>query len=166
MISTIAVEDLIFLTLATAFLAVTGWAWRSTKPYELPQPLPHWFRYWFLTVQIGGLGLPLVVLGWAVWQGQAIVSIVLLSYLGLLGCQILSESLCLRQFRSTAFIMVPYLYIPYRFWQLYEGLNLVPTRDLDWVRWFLLFEMALWIGNYCLDLAQLPRLLHWDRSAN
>lgn len=162
-ISTIILEDLIFLALATAFLGVTSWAWRQTKPYELPQPLPNWFRVWFVTMQIGGIGLPLVVLGWAIWQGQAIISTVLLSYLGLLGLQILSESLSLRQFRSTVFVMVPYLYIPYRLWQLYEGMNLLKTPDPDWVRWVLLFEIVLWIGNYCLDLAQLPRLLHWDR---
>jgi hypothetical protein len=164
-IAKIVLEDLIFLVLATAFLGATNWAWRATRPYELPQPLPHWFRFWFLTLQIGGIGLPLVVLAWALWQGEAIVSTVLLSYLGMLAEQILSESLSLRQLRSTAFVMVPYLYIPYRLWQLDEGFNLLDGLELDWVRWVLLFEIVLWIGNYCLDLAQLPRLLHWDGAA-
>jgi hypothetical protein len=158
-------ENIVFLAIATAFLGVVGWAWRNTKLYDLPQPLPDWFKVWFLTMQIGGGLLPLMVLGWSLWQREMIVASVITSYLVMLGLQILSESLSLRQFRSTVFVMVPYLYIPYRLWQLYQGTVLIePVARLDWVRIFLQTEIILWALNYALDLSQLPRLFHWPRK--
>jgi hypothetical protein len=81
----------------------------------------------------------------------------------MLGVQILSESLSLRQFHSVVFVMVPYLYVPYRIWQLYEGFSLLnPASELIWVKNLLLVEIVLWALNYALDLAQLPRLLRWE----
>jgi hypothetical protein len=136
-------EDLLFLAIATAFLIGVGWAWRSTKPYDLPQPLPNWFKVWFLTVQIGGGLLPLMGLGWGIWRGYSNVVAVLVSYFVMLGLQILTESISLRQFRSVVFMMVPYLYLPYRIWQLYEGMLLREVNELIWIQGLLLAEMAL-----------------------
>jgi hypothetical protein len=133
-------------------------------PYELPKPLPSWFRVWFLSIQFLGIVPPLVaLLVWGVWQGNFDVVAIFAAYFLMLGLQILSESLLLRRFQSTVFVMVPYLYLPYRFWQLYEGLNLLnPDPALVWVRYILILEIVVWIVNYCLDLAQLPRLFHWN----
>ena len=156
-------ENALFIVTATSFFVVVGWAWRKTKPYDLPHPLPDWFKLWFLTVQIGGILLPLVALIWSLWQGYSNVAAVLASYFLLLGLQILSESVSLRRFHSTVSVMVPYLYLPYRVWQLYEGLmwlNLT-IGELVWIRNLLLLELFLWTANYALDLAQLPRLMHW-----
>lgn len=157
-------ENSVFLVIATLFCVVVGWAWRDTKPFELPQPLPGWFKIWFLTVQLGGGILPLVaMLWWGVWQGYNRVLIVLASYFVMLALQILSEIATLRWFPSVVWVMVPYLYLPYRIWQLYEGLMLLgPDPELMWVRYLLLGEIILWTGNYALDLSQLPRLFRWE----
>lgn len=155
-------KDLLFFAIATAFFVVVGWAWRSTKPYDLPQPLPDWFKIWFLTVQIGGGVLPLLGLGWGIWHGYSSVVAVLTSYFIILGLQILTESLSLRQFQSVVFVMVPYLYLPYRVWQLYEGMMLNAADELVWIQILLIAEIVLWTANYGLDLSQLPRLLRWD----
>lgn len=157
-------ENLVFVAIATLFFCLVGWAWTTAKPYTLPQPLPGWFRVWFLTIQIVGVGLPIAVLGWCFWQGYSQSAAVLLSYLLLLGLQILSESLALRQFHSTVFVMVPYVYLPYRVWQLFVGLGYVEA-ELGWLRSVLMGQIVLWIGNYLLDLSQLPRLLHWQSPA-
>lgn len=114
------------------------------------------------SVQIGGGLLPLIVLFWSLWQGQYQIAAVLISYFVVLGLQVLSETLSLRWFQSTAFVMVPYLYIPYRVWQLYRGSTLPAVAgDAPWVQTLLLAEIGLWGVNYGLDLAQLPRLFHW-----
>jgi hypothetical protein len=157
-------ENLLFLGFASSFLAIAGWAWRDAKPYSLPEPLPTWFKVWFGTVQIGGGIVPLLVLLlWGGWWGYTSVSVVLVPYLVMLGLQILSEYLTLRQFQSVVWVMVPYLYVPYRVWQLYEGLMLVsPESEPMGFETLLLVEIVLWIGNYLLDLAQLPRLLRWE----
>lgn len=59
--------------------------------------------------------------------------------------------------------MVPYLYLPYRFWQLYEGWKFLSAEtDLTWVRNLLIVQIVLWVVNYALDVTQLPRLLRWE----
>ena len=156
-------ENILFVVTATAFLGGVGWAWRTAKPYDLPQPLPGWFRIWFLTVQLGGGLLPLAAMVWSLWQGYFDVASLLASYFLLLGLQILSESLLLRRFHTSVFVMVPYLYLPYRIWQLYEGwMWLNPVDELAWAKALWLFEIVLWLANYALDLSQLPRLMHWE----
>ncbi|KJH71410.1 hypothetical protein [Aliterella atlantica] len=160
-------EDLLFLLTATLFLAIVGWAWRKAKPYQLPELLPSWFKIWFLSVQIGGGLIPFIVLLWVVWQGKDRAIVVLASYFVMLALQILSEIATLRWFHSVVWVMVPYLYLPYRIWQLYEGIFiLAPDTNLVWVQNLLLVEIVLWTLNYALDLSQLPRLLRWEVAAD
>ena len=157
-------ENILFLVAVTSFLVFVGLAWRQSKPYSLPQPLPTWFNIWFLSVQvIGGLLPLLAMLLWGVWWGYSSVLTVLVPYFVMLGLQILSEIVTLRQFQSVVWVMVPYLYVPYLVWQLEQGLTLLrPESELVWVRNLLLVEIILWILNYALALSQLPRLLRWE----
>jgi hypothetical protein len=115
-----------------------------------------------------GVLLPLLaMLVWGVWWGYSSVLTVLSWYFVMLGLQILSEILTLRQFHSVVWVMVPYLYLPYRIWQLYEGLTLLsPEPELIWIRNLLIIEIVLWTLNYALDLSQLPRLLRWEVQDN
>lgn len=161
-------ENLLFLIVATSFIVLVGWAWRHSKPFSLPEPLPGWFKIWFGTVQVVGGLLPLLVmLLWGVWWGHDRVLTVFVSYFLMLGLQILSESVSLRKFHSLVFVMVPYLYLPYRIWQLYESWILLGSqRELIWVRNLLLVEIVLWTVTYVLDVSQLPRLLRWEVQAN
>lgn len=158
-------ENVLFLTTATAFFGLVSWAWRNTKPNELLNPVPDWFKVWFLTVQIGGVLLPLVALIWSIWQGKFGIVTLLVSYFLLLRLQLLSESLSLRQFRSVIVVMVPYLYLPYRIWQLSQGLTLLNwTNEFIWVQCLLIAKIALWILNYALDLSQFHRLMYWKMN--
>ncbi len=160
----IFLETLLFLGVATAFLMLVGWAWRQAKPYELPQPLPSWFKIWFLTVQLLGGVLPLtVMLLWGVWWSYDPVLSVFVPYFVVLGAQILTESTTLRWFHSIVWLMIPYLYVPYRIWQLYQGwLLLHPNSELLWVQNLLLIEILVWTLSYGLVLSQLPRLFRWE----
>jgi hypothetical protein len=159
-------ENLIFICLATLFLFVAGWAWKDLKPYDLPQPLPDWFQYWFGSIQILGGLLPfLALIWWGFWRAYPSAIAVLVPYLVVLNIQIISEILALRHFRSVVWVMVPYLYIPYRLWQLYESLYVLePHPELIWVRYLLILNLGIWLLNYLLDLAQLPRLFRWEES--
>jgi hypothetical protein len=158
------IENLLFFAITTSFFVIVGWAWRHAKPYSLPEPLPGWFSIWFGTVQVVGGLIPLIVMFvWGVWWSYSSVLTVLVPYFVMLGLQILSESVTLRQLHTVVWVMVPYLYVPYRVWQLYEGLSLLsPENELIWVRNLLLVNIVLWTLNYALDLAQLPRLLRWE----
>ncbi|MEC4986736.1 MAG: hypothetical protein SAJ37_21110 [Oscillatoria sp. PMC 1068.18] len=162
------IENAIFFLIATSFLTITGWMWRNSEPYSLPETLPSWFKIWFGTVQILGGVLPIVALiFWGFWWGYSSTFTVLIPYLVMLLLQILSEIISLRQFHSVVWVMVPYLYVPYRVWQLYEGLTILPPEnELIWIRYLLFVNIVVWIGNYCLDLAQLPFLLRWKNWDN
>ena len=157
-------ENLLFFLFATSFLVVVGWAWRDAKPFNLPEPLPGWFKIWFGTVQLlGGLLPLLVMLLWGGLWGYTSVLTVLGWYFVMLGLQILSEVLTLRKFHNVVWVMVPYLYLPYRLWQLYEGLTILGSAsELLWIRYLLVIEIVIWTGNYALDLSQLPRLFRWE----
>ena len=139
------IENATFFLLSTTFLLGAGWRWRNTRPYELPKPLPTWFQVWFGVVQFWGSVPPLIAMICSFWQGIPSLKEVLLAYFVLLALQVVIEVLTLRQFQSIAWIMVPYLYVPYRLWQLWEG---------------------LWGSNYLLDLSQLPRLLQWPEATD
>ena len=160
------VENSVFFLISLVFLIWTGWAWREVKPFELPKPLPDWFKYWFGSVQFFGLVPPIVVLGWSLWQGYYTTLVVLLAYFVMLVLQVVAEIVSLRQFRSVVWVMVPYLYVPYRLWQLYEGLTLVQSEsDLGWIPILFIGEIFIWGVNYLLDLAQLPKLFRWSGTS-
>ncbi|MBD1939204.1 hypothetical protein [Microcoleus sp. FACHB-68] len=160
----ILLENLLFLVISTSFLGFVGFLWRESKPFSLPQTLPAWFSAWLAVVLVVGLALPLVVMIlWGVWWGNRSVLQALIPYFVMLGLQILSERVTLKQFHSCVWVLIPCLYLPYRFWQLYIGLTLVSfdTR-LIWVQRLLAVEIVLWIFNYGVHLSQIPRLLRWE----
>lgn len=156
------IENAVFFVIATGFLSIAGWSWRNVQPFELPDPLPGWFKYWFVSVQVLGILPPGIALIWGILHNEPILYVVFAAYFSMLALQILTESLTLRQWHSVIWVMVPYLYVPYRLWQLYEGFALTTlTTDFVWVQLLLLAEIVIWGINYLLDLAQLPRLLRW-----
>lgn len=160
----ILLENLLFLVISTSFLAFVGFLWRKSKPFSLPQPLPAWFSTWLAVVLVVGLALPFVVMiVWGVWWGNRSVLQALMPYFVMLALQILSERVTLKQFQSCVWVLVPCLYLPYRFWQLYSGLTLVRfEHELIWVQRLLVVEIILWIFNYGVHLSQIPRLLRWE----
>ncbi|WP_445633894.1 Lycopene cyclase domain-containing protein [Nostoc sp. DSM 114161] len=157
-------ENLIFFVIATLFIVVVNWGWKNTKTYTLPLPFPSWYKIWFGSVQVFGILLPLVVmLLWGVWWSDRTVLTVLGWYFIVLGLQIISERVALRELQNVVWVMVPYIYLPYRFWQLYEGITILGSETkLLWVRYLLIFQLVLWIINYVIDVSQLPRLFRWE----
>lgn len=151
--------ELLFVAIATSFFFYIGWLWRSTKPFTIPQPLPSWFRGWLMIVLIGGIALPIVALVyWGVWLGDRAILTVIASYLAMLGAQILSESVTLNRFHSCIWVTIPCVYLPYRIWQLHQGLFITENPQVQLFFWL---EIALWVFNYGVHLSQLPRLLGW-----
>ncbi|BAY18661.1 hypothetical protein NIES21_45090 [Anabaenopsis circularis NIES-21] len=157
-------ENLFFLTVATSLTGILSRVWKHTKPYTLPLPFPWWYKWWFLSIQLLGVLLPLpIMLLWGVWLKHSTVLAVLGWYFIILGLQILFEVVTLRKLQNVVWVLVPYIYLPYRFWQLYEGSTLLGSEpELLWVRYLLIFEMVLWIVNYAIDVSQLPRLFRWE----
>jgi hypothetical protein len=130
-------------------------------------------REWTVQVLSGLLPLVVMLFCGVVWGSDTYVTLrdrtfsVFLSYYLMLGLQILFESLTLRQYQSVVWVMVPYLYLPYRIWQLYEGLIFLGSESqLMWVRYFLILQIVVWTVNYVLDVSQLPRLFRWAVQDN
>lgn len=162
----LVVENGLLFAISTGFLAITARSWQKVQTFQLPKPLPGWFKVWFGSVQFLGIVPPAIALGWSVWQGIPNVWQVLTAYFVMLVVQVISEYLTLRQLQSVIWVMVPYLYVPYRLWQLWEGVLLTASQqDLSWLQLLLIGEIVVWGINYLLDLAQLPRLLRWPGAA-
>ncbi|MBD2665072.1 hypothetical protein B6N60_04710 [Richelia sinica FACHB-800] len=160
-------ENLLFLLGATLVIFMMAWGWRNAQPYTLPLPFPGWYKIWFLSVQILGALVPfLVMVWWGLIKGEYRVLTILGWYFFNLGMQIISESLTLRKYQSIAWVMVPYIYLPYRFWQLYESWSILNREaELIWLQYLLLLEIVVWAINYLLDVSQLPRLWYWEAKA-
>jgi hypothetical protein len=162
------IENLGFWAIATSLLLVGGWMWRNSKPFNIPQPLPAWFPFWLRTVLVVGIILPLLALvWWGIIESSQGVLQALIPYFIMLFLQIISEIVTLRRFHSCIWIAIPCLYLPYRLWQLHQGLNLISNDSKTvWMQWLLIIEMVLWIFNYGVHLSQIPRLLQWDKQEN
>ncbi|MBD2446697.1 hypothetical protein H6G76_05850 [Nostoc sp. FACHB-152] len=160
------IENICFFLIATAFTLIVSQGWKNAKPYTLPLPFPAWYKWWLLPVQILGVIPPLLaILLYGLWWKSQSVLVVLGWYFIILGLQILTEILTLRKLQNVVWVMVPYIYLPYRLWQLYEGLTFLSSDpSLLWVRYLLIFELLLWLGNYAIDVSQLPRLFRWEGS--
>jgi hypothetical protein len=62
--------------------------------------------------------------------------------------------------------MVPYLYVPYRLWQMYDGLQLLDSiTQVWWIENLLILEICLWSSNYLINVSHLPRLWRWEIKA-
>ena len=61
-VANLLIENLLFFAIATSFFIIVGWAWKHSKPFYLPEPLPDWFKIWFGTVQVVGILLPLLAM--------------------------------------------------------------------------------------------------------
>jgi len=161
-------ENLLFVVITTVLLLLFGWYWRNAQPFSIPTPLQTWFKVWFVTVQILGILVPLTaLLWWGIWLDYTIVLEIFASYFLILGAQIISETVTLRQFQSVVWVMIPYFYVPYRVWQLYQGLNLMEgNSELIGIEVILWTNIAVWIINYGIDLIQLPLLFRWQTQEN
>lgn len=154
-------ENLLFLVVTTSFLIFIGWMWRTSKPFNIPEPLPAWFKTWLSIVLVIGVVLPLLAM-LVYWGNQSVLQ-AFIPYFVMLGLQILSETVTLKRFHSCVWVTIPCLYLPYRIWQLHTGLILLGDESgLVWVQRLLLAEIVLWIFNYGVHLSQLPRLLRWE----
>jgi hypothetical protein len=161
-------ENLTFVFAASILTSILIWRWRNAKPYAPPQPFPTWSKIWFASVQILGIFPPLIGLALCglVWGNQSGL-LVLFWYFFNLAMQILWESLTLRKYKTVVWIIVPYIYLPYRLWQSYESLGFLNDEPgMLWVRSILILEIVVWLVNYILDMSQLPRLFRWEVSEN
>ena len=156
-------ENLIFFIFATFFFVFVGWVWRNSKPFSIPHQLPNWFKIWFVILTFTTIVLPLAAMMlWGVWWGHNFVLALFTSYFLMLLSENLSKVIAIR-FKSCVWIIIPCLYVPFRIWQLYKGLNLIsPEPELLWVRKLLILNIILWTLTYAIQLAQIPRMLQWD----
>ena len=163
MIEHVWTQEAIFFTLACACLA---WAqWRMPSPaaaFPGPRPVGPVFKVWLLIIWGIGLVLPIVALVVdGIAGGHATTRFALLPYFLMFFAQVGSELFCWKRWRSPVWVLVPCLYLPWRLWQSWRGLEIAAEGPLLTIA-TLYALIALWIINIGVHYTNIPRTLRWD----
>ena len=163
MAARILLQDALFFVLACACLA---WAqWRLPKPsarFPGPRPVGSVFKFWLVMIWAVGLVLPLATLVIdGVIGGRTATLLALLPYLGMFVAQVASELFCWKRWGSPVWVIVPCLYLPWRLWQGFRGLDLAADGAvLTVVTMYAL--IVLWIINIGVHYTNIPATMRWD----
>lgn len=156
-------QEAVFFVLACACLA---WAqWRLPKPcarFPGPRPVGPVFKAWLVTIWLVGLVLPLaaLVVDGAI-GGSAAAALALLPYLWGVAAQVATELFCWKRWGSPVWVIVPCLYLPWRVWQCFRGLELAPDAPL--LTTITLYALVvLWVINVGVHYTNIPATLRWD----
>ena len=159
----IVLQEAVFFILACACLA---WAqWRLPKPsarFPGPRPVGPVFKFWLVTIWVVGLVLPLVALVVdGVIGGGAATLLALLPYFAMFVAQVASELFCWKRWGSPVWVIVPCLYLPWRLWQGFRGLEVAPDAPL--LTLVTLYALiVLWIINIGVHYTNIPATMRWD----
>jgi hypothetical protein len=163
-LQTVLLQEAVFFLLACACLA---WAqWRLPKPsarFPGPRPVGPVFKFWLVTIWVVGLLLPLaaLVVDGAI-RGSAAAALALLPYFWAFAAQVASELFCWKRWGSPVWVIVPCLYLPWRVWQGFRGLEYAP--ELPGPTLFTLYALVvLWIINIGVHYTNVPASLRWDQ---
>lgn len=159
----IVLQETVFFVLACACLA---WAqWRLPKPaarFPGPRPVGPVFKAWLVTIWAVGLVLPLVALVAAgLVGGSTATSLALLPYFAMFVAQVASELLCWKRLGSPVWVIVPCLYLPWRLWQCFRGLEVAADAPLLTVV-TLQALIVLWTINIGVHFTNIPATMRWD----
>lgn len=162
-LQSVVLQEAVFLLLACACLA---WAqWRLPRPsarFPGPRPVGPVFKAWLVTIWVVGLLLPLaaLVVDGAI-GGSTAAALALLPYFWAFAAQVASELFCWKRWGSPVWVIVPCLYLPWRVWQGFRGLEYAPDAPLLTTA-TLYALILLWIINVGVHYTNIPASLRWD----
>ncbi len=159
-------HNLGFAVIASVIVWICALRSRGTAPFPGPTPIGLRFRAWLVVIWLVGFGLPLVtVIRDGVLGSRAALTAALVAYFVMFFAQIGTELACWKGGRTTAWVIVPCLYLPWRLWQIYWGASVsaVDSTPLSSLTWAALF--VLWVINVGVHYTGIPLSMRWDHHA-
>ncbi|WP_416906769.1 MAG: hypothetical protein ACMVO5_06770 [Polymorphobacter sp.] len=150
-----------FLALAAAAMAWAAWRTRPGPAFPGPRPVGPIFKAWLLIIWGVGLLLPLAALA---LEGRAPATRwALLPYLAMFVLQVVFELIAWKRLRSPIWVIVPCLFLPWRLFQVWQGMALAPHAPLTALTLDALF--VLWVINIGVHYTNIPNTMRWDAHA-
>lgn len=161
MLRDFALANLGFFAVACTVLAWAQWRTNPGPPFPGPRPTGAAFKAWLMVIWLVGFMLPLAALLIdGVLGGHRPVRIALGFYLLMFFVQVATEIFIWKRFRSPVWVVVPCLYLPWRLFQCWMGLQAVDGPPVSvGTLWAL---MALWIVNIGVHFSNIPNTMRWD----
>lgn len=159
----ILIQEAVFLALACACLVWAQWRMpQGVAAFPGPRPVGPVFKAWLVIIWLVGLVLPLVALAVDAVAARSVPAhLALIPYFVMFFAQVASELFCWKRWRSPVWVLVPCLYLPWRLWQAFRGLEVAADGPALTVftMWALI---VLWIINIGVHYTNIPRTLRWD----
>lgn len=159
MLKDILIGNIGFLVLAAALM---GWARWRTRPGPLftgPCPVGPAFKGWLINIWLVGLVLPVVTL--AIDWSSPLTRLALVPYLLMFAVQVLFELVAWKRWGSPVWVIVPCLFLPWRLFQVWSGLQLGDHAGLTQITLYALF--VLWVINIGVHYTNIPNTMRWNQ---
>ena len=159
MVQNILIANIGFLVLAAACLGWARWRTRPGPVFTGPCPVGPAFKGWLINIWLVGLLLPLValVIGW----NEPLTRLALIPYLVMFAVQVLAEMLTWKRWGSPVWVIVPCLFLPWRLFQVWQGMVLGDHSGLTQITLWALF--VLWVINIGVHYTNIPNTLRWNQ---
>jgi hypothetical protein len=154
----ILLQEAVFFVTASLILLAARQRYVGALPFPGPiTPWPSWFKIWFAIIWLFTIFLPLGV--WIYYgfvDPTPGVALALGMYLLMLFLQVGSEQVCQQVWKSVIWVAVPCLYLPWRLWQCFRGLDTVGV-DAPWLVTITLeLLIVLWVINIGVHFSGIP----------
>ena len=157
--ATVALANLGFFAFACAIL---GWAQRRTlpgPPFPGPGPVGPIFKVWLVVIWVVGLVLPLAAL---TVDRVPMTRLAILPYLAMFVAQVATEIFVWKRWRSPVWVMVPCLYLPWRLFQSWWGMQIVSGAGTPFSEATMLALFVLWAINIGVHYTNVVNTLRWS----
>lgn len=147
-----------FLLCAVACLGWARWRTRPGPVFTGPCPVGPAFKGWLINIWLIGLLLPIVALalGWS----DPLTRLALIPYLVMFVAQVLFELMAWKRWGSPIWVIVPCLFLPWRLFQVWQGLSLASPQTLTTLTLWALF--VLWVINIGVHFTNIPNTMRWN----
>lgn len=163
-LSSVLAQNLGFLGSVAIVLLWAKQRLGRAAPFPGPRPVGPAFKTWLIVIWLIGLALPLAALiydGFLQSEGRALLAIT--PYLVMFIGQVVVEIVCWKRLNSPIWVLVPTLFLPWRLFQIYQGLSLIGGPEtFPLTYWTLIALFILWTINIGVHFSNIPRHMRWD----
>ena len=158
----VIVANVGFFVFACAILVWAQWRSEPGPPFPGPGPVGTVFKAWLIVIWVVGLLMPLAALA---IEWTPAVRLALLPYLATFVLQVATEIFVWKRWRSPVWVLVPCLYLPWRLFQSWLGIDMVDDGGTPVALITMLALFVLWAINIGVHYTNIVNTLRWSHHA-